>query len=131
MGTSQRLIPGTFRSAIIQHIKEDQIAVEVYRIQDMLLVDYPECVGKSELVINVGFPMTTIYHGAQPSESVDEWQKSLLHVIKHLRPEHVLHVRSGIPGMLTNAITPEFINSLRGTMNFEMEKESGGITFKR
>ena len=105
--------------------------MEVHRIQDMLLVDPQECVGTSELVVNVGFAMTTSYYGPQPLETSDEWQKSILHVIKAWRPEHGLLFRSGRPDMLRHAITSNFVNGLRGNVHFDVYENDGGLFFDK
>ena len=105
--------------------------MEVHRIQDMLLVDPQECVDISALFVNVGFATTTSYHGPQPVESLDDWQDIILHVIKTWSPEHSLLVRSGIPGMLKNAITSEFITSLRGSINVDVYEDDGGLSFDK
>ena len=129
--TSQSLIPGTSRSAIITKTGDYEYAVEVHRIQDMLLVDPQEWVYKSALVVNVGFATTTSYHGPQPVESLDDWQDIILHVIKTWSPEHRFLVRSGIPDMLRNAITSEFITSLRGSINVDVYEDDGGLSFDK
>ena len=119
------MIPGTSRSAIITRTTEKEITVEVHRIQDMLPVE-PQEYGIPTLVINVGFVTTTLYHGPQPYEAPDEWQRCIQHVIQTWRPEHVLLIRSGNPDMLSNAMTLEFVDALK-SMNFDVYEDDGGL----
>ena len=131
--TSQRLIPGTSRSAIITRQKQGHMAVEVHRIKDIPLVDSQDYTGVSELVINVGFATTTSCHGPQPYESPEEWQDNILHVLKTWKPEHTLFIRSGSIDMLRSVLTAEFVDALRESVHFDAyeSEESGGLNFDK
>ena len=82
------------------------------------------------MVINIGFVTTTSYHGPQPYEAPDEWQKCILHVIQTWRPEHDLTIRSGNPGMFSDTMTLEFVDALK-SMNFDVYKDDGGLSCQR
>ena len=123
------MIPGTSRSAIITKTGKDEIAVEVHRIQDMLPVE-PQEYGIPTLVINVGFVTTTLYHGPQPYEAPDEWQRCILHIIHTWRPEHDLLIRSGNPDMLRDAMTLEFVDALK-SMKFDVFEDDEGLICQR
>ena len=124
------MIPGTPRSAIITQTRQDQIAVEVHKIQDVLLVEPQEYFGVSSMVINVGFVTTTSYHGPQPYEPPEEWQEDILHVLHTWMPEDYLFIRSGNPRMLSDAITLEFLDSLK-SMNVDVYESDGGLHCQR
>ena len=82
------------------------------------------------MVINVGFVTTTSYHGPQPYEAPDEWQRCILYVLHTWRPEHVLLIRSGNPHMLSDTMTLEFVDALK-SMNFDVYKDDGGLSCQR
>ena len=124
LGTSQRMIPGTSKSAIITKTRENQITV--HRTKDILLVDPQDLVGISSLVVNIGFSVTSSYHGHQPYETANEWQETILHILKTWKPEHYLVIRSGNPDILRTVITAEFVNDLRRQMSFDAYEDAYG-----
>ena len=124
------MIPETSRSAIITKTGQDEIAVEVHRIQDMLFVEPPENLEISSLYINVGFVTTTSYHGPQPYEAPDEWQRCTQHALHTLRPEHGISIRSRNPDMLRDAMTLEFVDALK-SMNFDVCEVDEGLICQR
>ena len=126
------MIPGTSKSAIITKTREDQITVEVHRAKDILLVDPEDHVGIPSLIVNIGFAVTTSYHGPQPHESVNEWQETILHILKTWKPEHYLLLRSGNTDILRTVITAEFVNDLRGQMTFDAYEDAyGELRFRK
>ena len=82
------------------------------------------------MVINVGFVTTTSYHGPQPYEPPEEWQEDILHVLHTWMPEDYLFIRSGNPRMLSDAITLEFLDSLK-SMNVDVYESDGGLHCQR
>ena len=94
--------------------------MEVHRIQDLLQIpgDH-EFVGAPRLIVNVGFALTTMFHGPQPDETPEEWQTAISYILKTWTTASRILIRSGNPLLLKVAISPDFVETLRSTKEWD------------
>ena len=128
---SQKLIPGTSRSAVIYKTSHTEYTVDVYRIKEMMKVDAKHYVGISELVVNVGFAASALFQGPQPDETPDEWRQGILNILQMWRPQLKLSIRTWNPDILRKALTNDFISHLQTETGFDVFEDDGDLRFLR
>ena len=131
MEMSQKLIPGTSRSAVVYKTSQTEYTVEVYRIKELVMADGKDYVGIRKLVVNVGFAASTLFQGPQPDETPDEWQKAILNILQIWRPQHQLLIRTWNPDISRKALTSDFISHLRRDTGFDIFEDRGYLKFLR
>ena len=127
--TQQKFVEGTTRSVIFTKTGDDEYTAEVHRIEDMLSVHHGEAQNIHDLYINVGFPITTSFHGVPDQNTSDEWQDTIREILEEWRPEHLI-LSCGKANVLRSIMSGYHIKQLRSSIGFDaLHQKNGSIDF--
>ena len=125
----QKFVEGTTRSVIFTKTGADEYTVEVHCIEDMLSVHHEEAQFIHNLYINLGFPITTSYHGV-PDDKPDEWQAIIRKILDKWRPKRHLFLSCGKANVLRSIMSGYDIKQLRSSIGFDvLHQKDGSIDF--
>ena len=131
METKQKSVRGTDRTVLLSRTNNDELTTEVHCIGDFLKVPCEDqYIDILNMVVNVGFPATTLMHGPQPEESQNEWRRAIYHIIEIWRPRKGLLIRSSDSTTLHSAISREFIDDIQRTECFDVGQGRDVCFFK-
>ena len=128
--TTQKFVEETTRSVIFTKTGDDEYTAEVHRIEDMLSIHHEDAQNIHDLYINVGFPITTSYHGLPDDKPPDEWQDTIRKILHKWRPKRHLFLSCGKANVLRSIMSGYDIKQLRSSISFDvLHQKNGSIDF--